>query len=206
MRFLKNHWDKIYSTKQPGEVSWTQEIPETSLEFIHKARLSKNAHIIDIGGGDSKLVDFLLEEGFENITVLDISSMALERTKQRLGVHANKIKWIISDILDFAPSDQYDFWHDRATFHFLTEGPQIEKYLSTARQAVKDNGYVTVGTFSTRGPEKCSGLDIKQYREETLAAEFKNGFEKMECKAVDHKTPFHSIQNFLFCCFQRHLN
>jgi ubiquinone/menaquinone biosynthesis C-methylase UbiE len=168
--------------------------------------MGKNANIIDIGGGDSRLVDFLLEEGYENISVLDISERALDRAIKRLGNRASKIKWIVSDILDFIPDVRYDFWHDRATFHFLTEKPQLVKYLSTARQAVKLNGWVTVGTFSTEGPERCSGLEIKQYREETLTAEFEKGFVKIECKTEDHLTPFHSTQHFIFCSFQRNSN
>lgn len=202
----KSHWNKIYATKHPEEVSWTQTIPKLSLDFVHKANMGKKASIIDIGGGDSRLVDFLVEEGYENISVLDISERALDRAIKRLGKNASKIKWIVSDILDFIPDTSYDFWHDRATFHFLTEEQQRVKYLSTARQAVKQNGWVTVGTFSTEGPEKCSGLDIKRYREETLAAEFEKGFIKIECKTEDHQTPFHSTQNFIFCSFKRNSN
>jgi 2-polyprenyl-3-methyl-5-hydroxy-6-metoxy-1,4-benzoquinol methylase len=202
----QNHWDKLYSTKQPEELSWTQEIPKTSLDFLHNARLDKSASIIDIGGGDSKLVDFLLDEGYENITVLDISEQALIRARQRLGDKADKINWIVSDITDFHTKSSYDFWHDRATFHFLTTEPQIVKYLSIARQTVKENGFVTIGTFSTDGPTKCSGLDIKRYNEETLTSELENGFEKIKCITEDHTTPFNTTQSFLFCSFKRHDN
>lgn len=200
----QNHWEKIYSSKQPNEVSWTQEVPKTSLDFIHAAHLDKQANIIDIGGGDSKLVDYLLDEGYENISVLDISEEALTRAKTRLGSKAAKVNWIVSDITEFHPSTSYDFWHDRAAFHFLTTGPQIVKYLSTARQAVKDNGVVTIGTFSENGPKKCSGLEIKQYTEDALTAELENGFEKIKCITEDHTTPFDTTQNFLFCSFKRH--
>ena len=199
----KNHWEKIYAAKQPDEVSWTQEIPATSLDFIHNAGLSKSASIIDIGGGDSKLVDFLLDEGFENITVLDISEQALIRTKKRLAEKAAKVNWVVSDINDFHPNTTYDFWHDRATFHFLTTKPQIVHYLSTARQAVKKNGFVTIGTFSKDGPKKCSGLDIKQYSEKTLMEELKNGFKKIKCLTEKHITPFKTTQDFLFCSFKK---
>ncbi|MEP7263308.1 MAG: class I SAM-dependent methyltransferase [Bacteroidota bacterium] len=202
----QNHWDKIYATKRPDEVSWTQDIPKTSLDFVHYANLDKQANIIDIGGGDSKLVDFLLDEGFENITVLDISEQALTRTRLRLGDKANKVNWIVSDITDFHPTTSFDFWHDRAAFHFLTTETQIVKYLSTARQAVKENGFVTIGTFSKDGPKKCSGLDIKQYDETTLTSELENGFEKIKCVTEDHITPFNTTQNFLFCSFKRHDN
>ena len=203
MENIKNHWEKIYSTKQPNEVSWTQEVPKTSLDFIHKAQLSKSANIIDIGGGDSKLVDFLLDEGFENITVLDISEQALRRTKERLADKAAKVNWVVSDITEFHPDTFYDFWHDRATFHFLTTEPQIIKYLSIAKQAVKENGFVTIGTFSENGPKKCSGLDIKQYSEKTLTTELNKGFKKIECLTEKHTTPFNTIQNFLFCSFKK---
>ncbi|TAH40077.1 MAG: class I SAM-dependent methyltransferase [Bacteroidetes bacterium] len=200
----KNHWDIIYSTKQPNEVSWTQEAPKTSLDFIHAADLSKQSHIIDIGGGDSKLVDYLLTEGYENVTVLDISEQALIRAKKRLGSKAAKVTWIVSDITEFNPSSPFDFWHDRATFHFLTTQAEIVKYLSATRQAVKENGIVTIGTFSDNGPKKCSGLDIKQYTEDTLTKELENGFEKIKCITEDHTTPFKTTQNFLFCSFKRH--
>lgn len=200
----KNHWETVYETKTPDQVSWTQEIPYTSLEFIQSYNLDKSAKIIDIGGGDSKLVDFLLDKGFENITVLDISSKALEKAKQRLGDKASKVKWIVSDITEFEPTTTFDVWHDRATFHFLTSKEQVEKYISIARKSV--TGYLTIGTFSDNGPTKCSGLDIKQYTEETLTSELKDGFEKIRCINEDHKTPFDTTQNFLFCSFKRHQN
>lgn len=199
----KNHWDKIYSTKQPNELSWTQDVPKTSLDFIHSAQLDKRASIIDIGGGDSMLVDFLLNEGFENISVLDISAQALAKAKQRLGNKAKKVNWIVCDITDFESATPFDFWHDRAAFHFLTTESQITKYLSTARHTVKENGVVAIGTFSDNGPDKCSGLNVKQYSEETLTAELENGFEKIKCITEDHTTPFHTTQNFLFCSFKR---
>ena len=119
MENRKEHWEKVYATKQPHEVSWTQELPKTSLDFVHSFNLPKTASIIDIGGGDSKLVDYLLDEGFENISVLDISATAIEKAKQRLGAKAAKVNWIVSDVTEFHPSSTYDCWHDRATFHFL---------------------------------------------------------------------------------------
>jgi SAM-dependent methyltransferase len=200
----KNHWETVYETKSPNEVSWTQEIPKTSLDFIKSFDLTKKSKIIDIGGGDSKLVDFLIEEGFENITVLDISEKAIEKAKKRLGTNAQKVNWIVSDITEFEPNETYEVWHDRATFHFLTSEEQIQKYMETARKSV--SGYLTVGTFSENGPKKCSGLDIKQYSEETLTAEMENGFEKIKCITEDHTTPFETKQNFIFCSFKRQLN
>lgn len=199
----KDHWEKIYETKQPNEVSWTEEVPKTSLDFIHSFNLPKSARIIDIGGGDSRLVDFLLAEGFEHITVLDVSSKALERARKRLGDRANKVTWIVSDLTEFSPDTTYDLWHDRATFHFLTADGQIMRYLSTARKAVKSGGYVTIGTFSTDGPKRCSGLDVKRYSEETLTEQLSKGFEKIRCITEDHITPFNTTQNFLFCSFKR---
>lgn len=198
------YWDKIYVNKQPNEVSWTQEVPKTSLDLIHSFDLAKTAKIIDVGGGDSKLVDYLLEEGFVNITILDISAKALEKAKKRLGDKGQKVDWVVSDITEFNPETTFDVWHDRATFHFLTTNDQIAKYMATARKSV--NGYLTIGTFSEKGPEKCSGLDIKQYSEESLTAEFANGFDKLRCITEDHLTPFNTTQNFLFCSFKRHLN
>lgn len=200
----KKHWETVYETKNPDQVSWTQEIPKTSLEFIHSFGLKKTAKIIDIGGGDSKLVDYLLDEGFENITVLDISAKALEKAQQRLGDKAKSVNWVVSDITEFEPKTSFDLWHDRAAFHFLTTREQVEKYITIARNAVK--GYLIIGTFSEGGPTKCSGLEIKQYNEETLAAEFKNGFDQIGCVAEDHTTPFGTTQNFLFCSFKRRDN
>ena len=136
MESRKEHWEKVYSTKQPNEVSWTQEIPKTSLDFFHSFNLPKSANIIDIGGGDSNLVDYLLNEGYENISVLDISETAINRAKQRLGEKAIKVNWIVSDVTEFKPSSSYDCWHDRATFHFLTSSDDMNVYLETARQAV----------------------------------------------------------------------
>jgi 2-polyprenyl-3-methyl-5-hydroxy-6-metoxy-1,4-benzoquinol methylase len=197
----KKHWETVYETKNPEEVSWTQETPKTSLDFIYSFNLPKSAKIIDIGGGDSKLVDYLIEEGFENITVLDISEKALEKAKLRLGDNAKKINWIVSDITQFEPNNTYDVWHDRATFHFLTTTEQISKYIEIAEKSV--NGYLIIGTFSENGPKKCSGLHIKQYNEEALTNELKDSFKKINCIIEDHQTPFKTTQNFLFCSFKK---
>ena len=163
---IKKHWENVYETKNPEQVSWTQEIPKTSLNLIHSFGLDKKAKIIDIGGGDSKLVDFLLEEGYENITVLDISEKAIEKAQLRLGSKADKVNWIVSDITQFNPTTQYDIWHDRAAFHFLTTEVDINKYVKTIEKSVSK--HLIVGTFSENGPQKCSGLEIKQYSQETL--------------------------------------
>lgn len=197
----KEHWEKVYETKNPQEVSWTQEVPTTSLELICSFNLDRSAKIIDVGGGDSKLVDFLLAEGFDNITVLDISAKALEKAKARLEEKAKKVTWIVSDITEFKPETTYDVWHDRATFHFLTEEMQVKKYVEIAKQAV--SGYLAVGTFSENGPEKCSGLAIKQYTPESLCTVFRYSFEKLRCRTENHLTPFGTEQHFVFCSFAR---
>lgn len=197
----KKHWDNIYDTKSSDQVSWAQEVPKTSLDFIRSFRLPKTANIIDIGGGDSNLVDYLLEEGYKNISVLDISSSALAKSKKRLGDKAKNVTWIVSDISEFEPDKNYDLWHDRAAFHFLTTADRISKYLTLVNKHV--NGYLIIGTFSKEGPEKCSGLDIKQYSEVSLAAVLKEGFEKIRCINEDHNTPQNTKQNFLYCIFRK---
>lgn len=197
----KPHWEIIYSSKEPHEVSWTQDVPKTSLDFIKSFNLSKEASIIDVGGGDSRFVDFLIDQSYTDITVLDISEKALERTRLRLGDKANGITWIVSDITEFVPDRNYSIWHDRATFHFLTTENQINKYLEIAGKSV--SGYIIIGTFSENGPEKCSGLEIKQYSESTISTRFKFAFEKIRCIREDHKTPFNTVQNFLFCGFKK---
>jgi trans-aconitate methyltransferase len=198
----QQHWETIYTSKQPNEVSWTQDVPAPSLQFIHTFNLPKTAKIIDVGGGDSKLVDHLLNEGFEDITVLDISAAAIERAKIRLGDMANQVKWLVSDVLEFHPTESYDLWHDRAAFHFQTSTENIQAYLQVAEKAA--NGKMIVATFSTDGPTKCSGLVIKQYDETTMTNLFEqNGFQKLDCKREDHLTPFGNVQNFVFCSFQK---
>jgi cyclopropane fatty-acyl-phospholipid synthase-like methyltransferase len=198
----KQYWETVYQTKQSQEVSWTQEIPQTSLNFIQSFNLPRSARIIDIGGGDSKFVDYLLEEGFEDITILDISAAALEKAKQRLGDKALKVNWIVSDITDFKPANQFDVWHDRAAFHFLTTPRQIKKYIKTASECV--TGFLAIGTFSENGPDTCSGLSIKKYSEKTLTDELAKAFDKLHCITEDHITPSSTKQHFLFCSFKKH--
>lgn len=196
----KSHWENVYNTKSSNEVSWTQSIPKASLGFVQSFALLKNAKIIDIGG-DSKFVDFMIEEGYENITVLDVSESALEKAKKRLKDKADIVSWICSDINDFEAETTYDIWHDRATFHFLTTESQISKYVQTASHCV--NQYMVLGTFSMDGPTKCSGLDIRQYSEKTLDDTMEKYFEKVRCITENHTTPFNTIQNFLFCSFKK---
>ena len=199
---VKEHWETIYSTKQPHEVSWTQEVPAASLAFIHQFKIPKNAKIIDIGGGDSNLVDFLLAEGYTNLSVLDISEAAILRAQARLGEEAKKVAWIVCDILDFQPNEKYDVWHDRAAFHFQTDSAKIDTYLNIVKNAV--DGMVIIGTFSTDGPTKCSGLEIQQYDEESMKSKFiQSDFKNLECKREDHVTPSGAVQNFVFCSFMK---
>lgn len=197
----KHHWETVYENKTPDQVSWTQEKPEVSLELIKDANLPKTTKIIDIGGGDSKLVDFLLEDGYKNITVLDISGKSLERAKKRLGSKANQIQWIVSDVNSFQPNVIYDLWHDRAAFHFLTTKDEIENYASITHRYVSEN--LIIGTFSKLGPTKCSGLEISQYDDNEMAKVFENHFEKVKCLTTDHITPFGTVQNFQFCRFKK---
>lgn len=199
----KEHWENVYQTKQLSEVSWFQPTPITSLEFFSNFDMPLNAKIIDIGGGDSYLVDHLIEKGYMDITVLDISEVSIERAKTRLGNGADKIKWIFSDVLDFKPTEKYDFWHDRATFHFLTTENEISNYLNLSQQSINTNGILLIGTFSESGPKKCSGIEIKQYSEKTMVDRLKDLFKKIKCITVDHKTPFNTIQNFVFCSFKK---
>lgn len=202
--YSKDHWEAVYQKNEPGKTSWAQPIPKTSLELIHSFNLPKNARIIDIGGGDSKLVDYLLEEGYQDITVLDISETAIEHAKERLGQKAGAVTWIVSDILNFNPAGKYDCWHDRATFHFLTSEAQRLAYTGIARSAV--SGYLTIGTFADNGPEKCSGLVVKQYSAAALTREFELGFEKIKCIQDDHITPAGVVQHFTFCSFKKKNN
>ena len=199
----RSHWDKVYSNRVENEVSWFQPYPKTSIEFVEQFDLPIDANIIDIGGGDSYFVDALLDKGYTNIYVLDISENAIKRAKERLGERASKVHWIISDIADFKPMLQFDLWHDRAAFHFLTTEDKIYKYVSIAKDSIKRNGYLVLGTFSELGPQRCSGLDIKQYSEASMSARFEIAFNRIKCIREDHITPVKTVQNFLFCSFKR---
>ncbi len=199
----KKHWENIYQHKKVDEVSWYQPTPTTSLELIEGLDLPHTDKIIDIGGGDSFLVDHLLERRYEDLTVLDISEAAIQRAQQRLDAKANAVNWVVSDVTELQPSMVYDLWHDRAAFHFLTESQDIEQYLSIVSAAVKPGGYLIIGTFSEEGPTKCSGIDIKQYSATTLSAVFNPLFETVKCMNVNHETPFSTTQNFTFCVFER---
>lgn len=195
----KAHWETVYENKSPNEVSWTEEIPQTSLDFIHSFGDDKSVSIIDIGGGDSRLVDCLLDEGYTNISVLDISEKALDRAKIRLGDLANNVNWIVSDITEFKPESTFDIWHDRAVFHFLTEQADIATYIELVGKSVAKN--MVIGTFSENGPLRCSALDISQYSTQELSERFEEKFKVTHSLNVDHTTPFDTVQNFSFCGF-----
>jgi 2-polyprenyl-3-methyl-5-hydroxy-6-metoxy-1,4-benzoquinol methylase len=199
----KQHWEKVYGSKAEDDVSWFQTYPKTSMDFVGSLPVDLSANIIDIGGGDSRLVDALLDKGYQNIWVLDISTASIEKAQKRLGDDAAKVHWIVSDVTEFVPPVKYQVWHDRATFHFLTTEDKIASYISIAEDAIHPCGYLVLGTFSENGPTKCSGLEIKQYSESAMAARFENSFEKLRCIIEDHQTPFNTTQNFTFCSFRR---
>lgn len=197
----KLHWEKVYLEKSPNQVSWTQDYPIVSMEMIAGFNLEKLAPIIDIGGGDGLLVDFLLQEGYSDITVVDISGRALERAKERLGDLAGRIHWIEADIREFVPDRAYAIWHDRATFHFLTSAEEIERYAAIAARFTGE--YLILATFSPAGPEKCSGLPVCRYDENRLCEVFNTAFTKMQCRPHQHITPMKQTQDFLFCSLKK---
>ena len=201
----KEHWENIYQTKKSNEVSWHQEKPKTSLNLISEADLNKDDKLIDIGAGDSMLVDNLLTLGFKNITVLDISSNALNRAKKRLGNRADDVKWVVSDLREFETSDKYDLWHDRAVLHFLTEEKDIDKYVKKVRQLLKPDGYLIVSAFSRNGPKRCSGLEIRQYSEDSMKRLF-SGFEHVKSFEEEHLTPVGASQIFISSIFKKRGN
>jgi 2-polyprenyl-3-methyl-5-hydroxy-6-metoxy-1,4-benzoquinol methylase len=198
----KEHWEKIYSEKELSEVSWYQPTPETSIQLIDE-NSSKDDAIIDIGGGDSYLVDHLLKMGYTNITVLDISANAIERAKERLGDQASFVTWIVSDVTEFQPTAQYDIWHDRAAFHFLRDEIDIMCYKNSVNKGLSANGKVIIGTFSESGPLKCSGIEIQQYDETSFKSTFEGLFNLKQVINSDHSTPFDTVQNFNFGLFER---
>ncbi len=199
----KEHWEKVFATKSQEEVSWFEVYPKTSVEFLKLFDLPLDANIIDVGGGDSHFIDALIEMGYHNIYLLDISVKAIERVKNRLGSNADKVNYIVSDILDFQTDIKFEFWHDRAAFHFLTDEDQVNNYVGIAEKNIDRDGYLVLGTFSETGPTKCSGLEIKQYNEVSMSSRFEKSFERIKCMEENHVTPFNTIQNFLFCSFKR---
>tara|TARA_Y100000310_G_scaffold319407_1_gene374637 strand:- start:2922 stop:3542 length:621 start_codon:yes stop_codon:yes gene_type:complete len=199
----KEHWENIYNTKDFNEVSWYQENPKTSINLILSINSSKDFQIIDIGGGDSNLVDNLINLDFKDISVLDISLKALEKSKQRLGEKAKEVKWIESDIRNFETDNRFDIWHDRAVFHFLTSEEDIDKYVELTTKFLKPNGYLIIATFSLKGPEKCSGLNVQRYSKESIKEIFSKGFKYIKSVEEIHNTPFDTCQSFIYNIFKK---
>jgi 2-polyprenyl-3-methyl-5-hydroxy-6-metoxy-1,4-benzoquinol methylase len=196
----QTHWDKIYREKPPGQLSWHRPHLEVSLKLIEAAAPARSASIIDVGGGQSTLVDDLLARKYENVTVLDLSPMAIELTKKRLGAAAQQVQWLVTNVTEANLDAQaYDVWHDRAVFHFLTKEEARKDYVRQVGRAVKPGGYVIVGTFGPQGPQKCSGLDVVRYDAESLHGEFGTKFELVESFSENHTTPWETTQQFLYC-------
>jgi len=201
----KSHWENIYKTKASTQVSWYQEHLQTPLRLIERTGVEKTAQIIDVGGGASTLVDDLLESGFKHITVLDISTAAINAARKRLGSRAEEVTWIEADITKVAlPHHYYDLWHDRAVFHFLTSAEERQRYVETVKQSLKPRGHVIISTFAPDGPPKCSGLDVVRYSPKSLHDEFGNEFELIESASEAHLTPSGTKQKFIYCYLRKH--
>jgi len=194
------HWDDIFGEKAPDQVSWYRPHLDRSLRFIEESGIPKDAAIIDVGGGASTLVDDLLARGYSNLTVLDISRKAIARAKDRLGPRAASVTWIEADItVADLPEHRYDFWHDRAVFHFLLDASARRRYVAAARHAVKPGGHIVVATFGPSGPERCSGLEVMRYGPEAIHAEFGDTFKKVGSSSEIHTTPWGDEQEFVYC-------
>jgi len=198
----KLHWDNIYTNKPPQEVSWYQQEPTVSLEIIQHFS-DKNARIIDIGGGMSVLIDYLLKAGYANLALLDISGKAIEHVRKRLSDQASTIEWFEKDITEFAPPHIYDIWHDRAVFHFLTDIKSRQLYVNVLKNAVKSGSYIIIAAFAKDGPQKCSGLDIVQYDEPSIQYELGDEFILLDSQSEKHITPAGKEQHFIYFIFQR---
>lgn len=197
------HWDHVYATKGEAEVSWFQDSPAISLELIRAANPDPGASVIDIGGGASRLVDALLQHGYRDLAVLDLSAHALDAAKRRIGHAASMVDWIVADATTWQPAKTYDIWHDRAAFHFLTEARDRAAYVARLRSAVASGGHVIIATFAPDGPEKCSGLPVQRYDGASLAAELGPEFELIETRSETHHTPWNSTQAFQFSRFRK---
>jgi ubiquinone/menaquinone biosynthesis C-methylase UbiE len=196
----KAHWEHMYATKAPTQVSWYQQHPDNSLRLIQHTDIQPTDPIIDVGGGASTLVDNLLEAGFQSLTVLDISATALQVARQRLGACASAVTWIEADITQTTlPRHGYALWHDRAVFHFLTHLADRQRYIDTLRYALRPGGNVIVATFAPDGPQQCSGLDVQRYGPESLHRQFGHDFELVDCISESHHTPWGTEQKFLYC-------
>lgn len=199
----QSHWQNVYQTKGERDVSWFQETPAISLDLIHATGVTTGASVVDIGGGASRLVDSLVDEGFV-VTVLDISEKALASSRDRLGPRSARVSWIAADVTAWRPDKSYDIWHDRAAFHFLTEPGDRAAYAACVQRAVPSGGHVIIGTFAPDGPERCSGLPVVRHDAASLAAVLGPSFRLIESRRHDHRTPGGAIQRFQFSRFQRH--
>ena len=196
----KQHWENVYATKARDQVSWYREHLDNSLDLILKTGVEKDAAIIDVGGGNSTLVDDLLDNGFVDISVLDISGTAIANSKDRLGSRAEGVTWHEADITEVSlPEDHYDVWHDRAVFHFLTDAEDRRKYVELVMRSLKVGGHIIVASFGLEGPQKCSGLDVVRYSPETMHDEFGDQFRLVKSLGETHKTPFGTTQEFVYC-------
>jgi len=196
----KRHWENVYTTKAPDAVSWYRRHLETSLALIERAADACESSIIDVGGGESTLVDDLLLCGYKNLTVLDVSQTAIEITRKRLGSAAEQVRWLVGDIVEIELEPYaYDLWHDRAVFHFLTTPERRLAYVRQVTRAVKPGGHVIVSTFGPEGPTKCSGLEVTRYDAESLHGEFGGRFRLVESSKELHQTPLGTKQQFLYC-------
>jgi ubiquinone/menaquinone biosynthesis C-methylase UbiE len=194
------HWDNVYRTKRPTEVSWYQENPALSLEFIERAVADRSAPIIDVGGGASTLVDRLLQSGYSDVTVLDVSQAALDEARARLGDAGSRVRWIAGDALTAPlPDATFALWHDRAVFHFLTDGKDRVAYVGQVRRALRPKGCAVVATFADDGPTRCSGLPVARYSAEALRAEFGPAFQLVDSAREQHVTPAGVTQSFVYC-------
>ena len=195
------HWQNVYTSKDERAVSWFQDRPAISLEFIAAAKVQPDAAIIDIGGGASRLVDALLDDGYSNLTVLDLSEAALSASRNRIGPRAESVKWVAADVTTWQPSEQYDLWHDRAAFHFLTEEDDRQAYVSRLTTALRNGGQVIIGTFSLDGPERCSGMPVTRYDAASLTAVLGPRFRLLASRMEEHRTPWDASQGFQFSRF-----
>jgi SAM-dependent methyltransferase len=199
----QNHWQNVYQTKGERDVSWFQEMPTISLDLIRATGVVPDASIVDIGGGASRLVDALIAEGFQSLSVLDVSEKALATSQERLGPKAATVAWIAADITEWQPRQRYDLWHDRAAFHFLTAPGDRAAYAARVRTSVGPGGHVIIGTFAPDGPERCSGLPVIRHDAGSIGEVFGPSFKLIESRRHDHLTPGGTIQRFQFSRFQR---
>lgn len=200
---VSQHWDGVYGSKAFDEVSWYQPVPERSLRCIQDAATGREAAIIDVGGGASKLVDHLLDAGFVDITVLDISGNALRQARDRIGTQADAVNWVVADVRTFSPDREYSIWHDRAVLHFLIDAEDRARYVEVLKRALPVGGTLILSTFGPDGPLKCSGLEIRRYDVRKLTELLGTGFELQNHELEDHATPGGAIQQFLYSCWTR---